>query len=162
MIFWILNFILFQFNWQLTQQHLHYSHTKFSQKEPDLAGKMTGSWSTGFSRKIMTSSGPAFGQSGLAAPTGFSHIRLTTLEKRKLLTKIMIFVNFFLFSCVITPPIYEKCRPRHDGKTLIWSNISQKRFYIDFPSFFKNYPTKKFLISRSKNQLWWKKTWRTD
>ena len=31
----------------------------------------------------MTSSGPAFGQSGLAAPTGFSHIRLTALRKRQ-------------------------------------------------------------------------------
>ena len=28
----------------------------------------------------MISSGPALGQSGLAAPTGFSHIRLTALE----------------------------------------------------------------------------------
>ena len=87
MIFWILNFISFQFNWQLTQQHLQYSNTYFSQKQPDLAGKMTCGWSTGFCWKIMTSSGPAFGQSGLAAPTGFSHIRLTALNLFPLLTE---------------------------------------------------------------------------
>ena len=45
--------------------------------QSETAGKMTGGWWTGLSRSIMTSSGRAFGQSGIAAPAGFLHIRLT-------------------------------------------------------------------------------------